>query len=200
MTFGVWLFRQVRVLFAPMTLTRWILALTVAAWVPCQAQDAPPPAAPADVQSMDAIMHAIYDVISGPAGPRDWNRFYSLFAPGGRLIPTGHHGGDSAATIHASTPQEYGQRAGEYFSKNGFYEHEIARTVDTYGAITQVFSTYASFHDKNDPKPFARGINSFQLFNDGKRWYVVTIYWDAERPGNPIPERYLKSRDAAQSR
>lgn len=199
MTLGVWLFRQLRVLFSRMNLTRWALALSVVASVPCQAQDTPPQAAPADVKSMDAIMHAIYDVISGPAGQRDWNRFYSLFVPGGRLIPTRHHGADSAATINVSTPEEYGKRAGDYFSKNGFYEHEISRKVDTYGAITQIFSTYASYHDAKDPKPFARGINSFQLFNDGKRWYVVTIYWDAERPDNPIPERYL-SRDAAQSK
>jgi hypothetical protein len=182
-----------------MTLTRWAFALSVLAAAPCRAQDAPPPAAPADVQSMDAIMHAIYDVISGPAGNRDWNRFYSLFAPGGRLIPTHHHGADSAATINAMTPQQFAQQAGEYFSKNPFYEREIAHTAETYGAITQDFSTYASFHEAKDAKPFARGINSFQLFNDGKRWYVVTIYWDAESPANPIPSKYL-SPDAARSK
>jgi hypothetical protein len=187
-----------------MTLTQWAAALSIIALVPAQAQNAAPPAdsippaAAADVNSMDAIMHAIYDVISGPAGQRDWRRFYSLFAPGARLIPTGR-GADSVPRITAMTPQAYAERAGAYFSKNGFYEHEIGRTVETYGAITQLFSAYASRHEANDPKPFARGINSFQLFNDGKRWYVVTIYWDAERPGNPIPEKYL-DRDAARSK
>jgi hypothetical protein len=178
------------------TLTRWAVALsTLVAPVPCQGQDAPPPpAAAADVQSIDAILHAKYDVLSGPAGPRDWNRFYSLFAPGARLIQTRHHGADSASTITVATPQEYAQRAGEYLSKNGFYEHAIARTVDTYGAITQIFSTYVSYRDAKDAKPFARGIDSFQLFNDGKRWYIVTVYWDAETPANPIPERYLNDR------
>ena len=188
-----------------MTPTRWAFALSMLALVPCRAQnatppaDSAPPAATADVQSMDAIMHAIYDVISGPAGERDWNRFYSLFAPGARLIPTRRAAPDSTPRVSAMTPREYAQVAGAYFSKNGFYEHEIGRTVETYGAITQIFSAYASLHEANDAKPFARGINSFQLFNDGKRWYVVTIYWDAERPGNPIPERYL-SRDAARSK
>jgi hypothetical protein len=56
-----------------------------------------------------------------------------------------------------------------------------------------VFDAYASRNAPGDAKPFARGINSFQLFNDGKRWYIVTIYWDAERPENPIPARYLHS-------
>jgi hypothetical protein len=194
MTFGIWRFRQTGVLFSRMTLTRWALALSsIVALVPCRAQDAPPPAKPADVQSQDAIMHAIYDVISGPGGsPRDWNRFLSLFVPGARLIPSRHHGGDSATTLTVLSPQDYVQRVSSRFEANGFFEKEVSHTSETYGAITQNFSTYESRHAANDEKPFARGINSFQLFNDGKRWYVVTIYWDAETPANPIPEKYLK--------
>ena len=142
-------------------------------------------AAPADVNSMDAILRALYDVISGPAGPRDWQRFRSLFVPGARLIPTRHDSTGHVSTA-VMTPKEYAQRAGHAFDRNAFYEREIARTANTFGAITQVFSTYASRRSP-DAAPFARGINSIQLFNDGTRWYVVTIYWDAERPGTTIP-------------
>jgi hypothetical protein len=78
--------------------------------------------------------------------------------------------------------------------KNGFHEREVARHVDQYGNIAQVFSTYASFHKSDDKDPFMRGINSFQLFNDGKRWWVVTIYWQAETKEVPIPAEYLKSK------
>ena len=173
-----------------MSLLRWATAASLIALAPCQAQSAPPAAA-ADVRSMDAIIHAYYDVISGPAGDRDWNRFYSLFVPGGRLVQTRRAGPDSTPRAVVMTPQEFAQRAGEYFAKNSFYEKEISHSVDTFGAITQRFSTYASLHAADDAKPFARGINSFQLFNDGKRWYVVTIYWDDEHPGNAIPARYL---------
>ena len=73
------------------------------------------------------------------------------------------------------------------------YESEKARTVDTYGSITQIFSTYESRHSPKD-KPFMRGINSFQLLNDGKRWWVMTIFWQHETPETPIPKRYLKNR------
>ena len=45
---------------------------------------------------------------------------------------------------------------------------------------------------KDDAKPFARGINSFQLLNDGSRWWIVTIYWEAEDAGHQLPEKYLK--------
>ncbi len=41
-----------------------------------------PTAKPSDVESVDAILKALYDVISGPAGQkRDWDRFRSLFLP-----------------------------------------------------------------------------------------------------------------------
>lgn len=162
-----------------------------------QAQGAPsgdsaaPPAAAADVKSATAVIHAAYDVISGPAGGRDWNRFYSLFAPGARLIRTLH---DSTGPAHLQpmTPHEFAKLAGEFFSKNPFYESEIGRESNTFGAVTQAFSAYQSKHAPGDAKPFARGINSFQLFNDGTRWYIVTIYWDDEqKSGATIPDRYL---------
>jgi hypothetical protein len=54
-----------------------------------------------------------------------------------------------------------------------------------------VFSTYEARQKADDPKPFMRGINSIQLFNDGKRWWVVSILWQSESPDNPLPEKYL---------
>jgi hypothetical protein len=73
-----------------------------------------------------------------------------------------------------------------------FYESEVSRKVEQFGAIAHVFSTYESRHAPEE-KPFSRGINSIQLFNDGKRWWVVTIFWDSERDGLALPEKYLKS-------
>jgi hypothetical protein len=154
---------------------------------------AAPAAAPADVQSVDAIIKTLYDVISGPAAQaRDWNRFRSLFAPGARLIPTGRRP-DGTASMRTMTPDEYATTVGPNLEKNGFFEVESARTTDAFGNIMHVFSTYESRRTAADPTPFARGINSIQLFKDGTRWWIVSIFWDSERPGNPIPEKYLKS-------
>ena len=156
------------------------------------ADSAPPRANPADVASVDAIITALYDVISGPAGQaRDWSRFRSLFVPGARLIPTIHPPGATPRTA-VMTPEQYAERAAAGFTRNGFFEREISRTADQFGSVTQLFSTYESRRAATDAKPFARGINSIQLFNDGTRWYVVTIFWDAERSDNPIPDKYLK--------
>lgn len=151
---------------------------------------------PADVSSLDAIMKAVYDVISGDAGKaRDWDRFNSLFVSGARLIPSRKNPQTGVVGARVLSPEEFRQRAEPNFAKMGFFEREKARRVEIYGSIAHVFSTYESFHSLSDPKPFARGINSFQLLNDGKRWWVVTIYWQAETPENPIPKQYLKSKN-----
>lgn len=152
----------------------------------------PPPAAnPADVASIDAILGALYDVISGPAGQaRNWDRFRSLFIPGARLIPSSPNA-EGKVVPRVLDPERYAARAAATLEKNGFFEQEISRKTDTFGTVTQVFSTYESRRKKEDPAPFARGINSIQLVNDGTRWWVVTIFWDSERPNNPIPAKYL---------
>ena len=149
---------------------------------------------PADVSSLDAVMRSVYDVISGDAGKaRDWDRFNSLFVSGARLIPTGKNAQTGIISARTYTPEEYRQRAEPFFAKEGFFEREKARRVEMYGNIAHVFSTYESFHSLSDKTPFARGINSFQLLNDGKRWWVVTIYWQAETAEAPIPKKYLKN-------
>jgi hypothetical protein len=76
--------------------------------------------------------------------------------------------------------------------KEGFFERESARKTEAFGQIAHVFSTYESRHAAEDAKPFQRGINSIQLMNDGKRWWIVTIFWQGEDEKNPLPEKYLK--------
>jgi hypothetical protein len=159
---------------------------------PAQATSSAPAANPADVATIDAAIAAVYDVISGPAGMRNWDRFRSLFAPGARLIANGvRPTGEVVSRV--MTVDDYAQRNGPFFEKNGFFEREFARHTDAFGNIAQVFSTYESRHAKDDAKPFQRGINSIQLMNDGKRWWIVTIFWQAEDEKNPLPQKYLKS-------
>jgi hypothetical protein len=154
------------------------------------AQSATPAARPADVDSMDAIMAAVYDVISGPKGQkRDWDRMRSLFVPGARLIPTRADTSGITKTSMLSV-DDYIQRATPALEGEGFFERETHRTVERFGAIAQVFSTYESRHAATDAKPFQRGINSFQLLFDGQRWWVVNIYWQAASAELPIPRQY----------
>ena len=155
---------------------------------------------PADVESIEAIIAAAYDVISGPVGKkRDWKRERLLFISGARLIPTAKAVTNDQGQVSDSNnlaPQildvdAYIARVEPYFATTGFYEMEVARRVEQFGQIAHVWSTYESRHDPNDAKPFMRGINSIQLFNDGSRWWILSIYWQHENPQHAIPEKYL---------
>lgn len=164
-----------------------------------------PAANPADVNSIESIIAALYDVISGPAGKkRDWDRFRSLFAPGARLIPTGFRRppgtapdapltGKEEYVARTLSPDDYIARSSKLLEERGFFEREIARRTEQYGHIAHAFSTYEARHKLDDAKPFQRGINSIQLMNDGKRWWVVSVFWEGETDKTPLPEKYLKS-------
>jgi len=146
----------------------------------------------ADVASEDAIVAALYEAISGPACQRrDWDRYLGLFAPGGRAIPKVAKG-DGTFGIRAETPEEYAATVKGSMEEFGFFEKEVSNVGESFNGIVHRFSTYESRRAANDTTPFARGINSFQLLNDGKRWWVVTVYWAGERPDAKIPDIYLK--------
>ena len=170
------------------------LVLACAAPAAAQTPPAPPPvdtAAPADVASPEAIVTALYDVISGDAGvERDWDRFRSLFHPTARLMPSGVNR-EGVGVARSITPEEYIERSGPMLMRDGFHEREIARRSERFGHMVHVWSTYDTVRSLSDPAPFMRGINSIQLFHDGSRWWVLSIYWLAESPTTPIPPEYL---------
>lgn len=166
---------------------------------PAPAADTAPASAaarPEDVKSMDAIIAALYEVISGDAGAqRDWDRFRTLFHPGARMIPTGRNAKTGKVGARLASPEEYIKANEGFLEGQGFHEQELGRHVDTYGTIAQVFSAYEARHKLTDDKPFLRGINSIQLLNDGNRWWVLTLAWAPETPENPLPERFTRKAE-----
>jgi len=143
------------------------------------------------VQTLDSTLETLYGVISGEKGvARNWELFKYLFKPDAKLIPSGKNKDGVIGARYLST-DDYIEASGKWLVDNGFFEKEINRIENTFGNITQVFSTYESFRSEADEKPFMRGINSIQLLNDGKRWWVINIYWMQETEENPIPAIYL---------
>lgn len=168
------------------TILTWGLgaSLTFLAASPALAQ-ANRDADPSDVSSIDAIIEAYYEVVSGPAGePADRARDMTLHIPDALVGLPGPDG-----LLNTMTLDGYHDLAGGPRSV-GFYEREIHRVVHRFGNVAQVFSTYES-SETPDGEPYARGINSIQLTWDGERWYVVSWIFDQERPDNPIPSEYL---------
>jgi hypothetical protein len=157
-----------------------------------QTQAVAPTANPQDVASVDAIVKALYDVISGPAGERDWNRFQALFTPQAsmRAVVTNKEG---VSRYMRFSPQEYQERNGAQFMKAGFFEEELGRQQTTFGEMAHVWSAYQYRFSQNEPVQ-QRGINSIQLVYEGGRWWVANILWNTEKPNNPIPAELVKKK------
>ncbi len=152
-----------------------------------------PKAKSADVESLDAIMKAFYEAPAGaPGQARDWDRYLSLFVPDARLIAARQGADGSAGAIFLPAP-DYVAANKTYFEKGGFQDKEVARRVESFGNMVQVWSTYESRHKAEDPAPYVRGINSIQLLKDTNRYWIVNVFWDYEKPDLTIPEKYLTS-------
>ena len=116
-----------------------------------------------------------------------------MYYPGARLIPTAKPGENDDLVPQILDVDGFIARVEPYFAQQGFYEKEISRRTEQFGHIAHVWSTYESRRNADDPEPFMRGINSIQLFHDGSRWWIVTIYWQQESSVDPIPAKYLKA-------
>ena len=156
---------------------------------PAQKTEAPPQAKEGDVDSIEHIVGALYSGISGPPGPRDWDRVRSLFYTGARLIPSRRDQNGKVTATNLSI-EEYITRSQPFLEKEGFFEAPVANRVESWDHLAHVWSTYESRHAKGDA-PFARGINSIELMNDGNRWWIITVYWEGEDKAHPLPEKYL---------
>jgi hypothetical protein len=148
----------------------------------------PPPLE--EFASMDTIIATLYGTISGPAGSRDWDRFRELFYPGARLLRT-VVSPEGAIGMSAMDVQDFIDFADPFLRQHPFYERELVRQVDQFGQIAQVFSSFESSTAQEGGDSLGRGINSVQLWFDGRRWWLMSMLWDDERPANPIPPQYL---------
>jgi hypothetical protein len=146
-----------------------------------------PAAKPEDVKSVGALITALYDVISGPAGqPRDWQRFRSLFYPGAQMMPVVK--GKTGVRAIPFTPEDYVAGNSEFFATHGFFEKETHRQAAGYGDLVTVQSAYETYETAGGPV-VARGVNSIQVFFDGQRWWVLNIAWtDEKAAGKPVPK------------
>lgn len=144
-----------------------------------------------DLSSIDNVIEALYDVISGDKGvKRDWDRMRNLFVENARLAPT-RINQEGVKDLRMMTVEDYITTSGAWLEENGFFEKEIHRVTEQYGSLVHLWSTYESYRTSEDDEPFARGINSIQLLEDEEGWKVVQIYWLSETPDNPIPAKYL---------
>jgi hypothetical protein len=160
---------------------------------PAPATATTPAPRPADVASVDALITALYAVISGPPGQaRDWDRMRSLFHPSARMEPIVRNPA-GGFTVRVLAPDDYVRGSGEMLTRHGFTERELTRRVERFGNLVHVWSTYEGrfTSDTAPTKEPIRGINSIQLAHDGSRWWILNLTWEAERADQRLPAEYL---------
>jgi hypothetical protein len=167
----------------------FIAAILIAFASNTQAQTPDFKADTADVNSIDGIVKAVYDVISGPAGQRDWARFRSLFKPTAQLNAKVFNPKGKLIFVQGGV-EEYIANVDEYFTLNGFFEKEIGREVQQYLDIAQVFSAYDARLATNQVT-YHRGINALQLVYDQNRWWIANMLYNMESVKTPLPNDLL---------
>jgi hypothetical protein len=150
-----------------------------------------PAADPADVATPEAVIVALYEVISGPAElqqERNWDRLRSLLAPRAAFRLVRWLGNDGVAhDLREWNAEAFIEVARSAWRETGFWEREVWSRTDGFGNIAHVLSTYESRVGSSDTEPVSRGVNSFQLIRTAGRWWLVSTVWDIEAPGNEIP-------------
>ena len=142
---------------------------------------------PFDPTDIGAVIDAMYAMISGPQGPRDWALQAEIFHPDARQMRT-WVGEDRRPNIKIMDPAAYQADVETFFAAHDFYEVEIGRRIDVFGNMAQVWSAYEARTEPGDTPPERRGINSIQLYCEADgRWRIVSMIWDNERPGLALP-------------
>lgn len=152
-----------------------------------------PSADPADVGTIEGVVAAYYDVISGPAGsPRQWRRDSTLYTSGATFVAMRQSGGKPAAEL--MTPEEFRRAFNADLVEKGFFETEIGRRIERFGNVAQVRSVYETRRAANGPL-LGRGVNYLLLYWDGARWWITGAVWDDERPDSKLPRSWIGRRE-----
>lgn len=138
-----------------------------------------------DVSTIEGIVTASYETISGgPGVPRQWGRDRTLFDPNSRSVAIHVDAKTGTIKTESMTEQDFADRSDASIVKQGFTEREIKHVIKRYGNVATVLSSYEGSMAN---RVIERGVNIFQLYFDGKRWWILSMVWDEERPDNPIP-------------
>lgn len=142
-----------------------------------------------DVVSVKSLTAAYYDCVSGPIGEtRDFDRLRNLFHPNAQLTYSYWSEEEKQNKLMHMDIEGYIEKL-DYLDKKGFYEEELFSKSETYGSIIQTISTYKFWME--DKTAEGRGFSSYNLFYDGNRYWIISMFWMMESEKYPIPEKYL---------
>ncbi len=136
------------------------------------AQDADPN----DVNTIDNIMRAYYEVVSGPAGEKgDYERDKTLHHADAWIAIAGLDAEGKPTVTTMKLEDFYGDNAPR---EQNFFEWETDRQIRRSGNMVSVWSSYASSRERVGGEAFTRGVNTITLWWDGDRWWVMNWMFD----------------------
>lgn len=142
-----------------------------------------------DVETIDGIMKAYYEVVSAPAGEaRNWERDRSLHHPDAQVAIV-RSTQDGSPLIRIMTLGDFHEASGAV-TEAGFFEYEIHRVVQRHGHVVHVWSTYEWKTEMGGPVG-GQGVNTVQMVHDGNRWWITSWMYDGTREAPPVPNEYL---------
>jgi len=145
---------------------------------------------PEDVSSIDGIVKAYYEVVSGPAGKdREWGRDATLYTPGIRFIIFSE-GKDGKTVARSLSHQEFVNESDPAMKGKAFYEHEVHRITHRVGNVVRVLCTAEQQFEPGGPVK-GQSIDSLEMYWDGTRWWIASAnIWEL-KPGQPLPKDFL---------
>lgn len=152
-------------------------------------------AGPEDWASPEAIVHALYEVISADAGEtRDWNRYRALFFDDARFAVAM----DSriASGIIAMGNEEMVAQTESAYGSTGYHEQGLVTRVEQHGRMASVMSIFEVRLRRDDAQPLMRGLNHFQVLNDGERWWIISSVGVIESESSPLPAEFVAATNA----
>ena len=138
-----------------------------------------------DVESVDAIINAYYDVVSGASNaPWEFERDKYIHSQNAVITRLDENGKAESHTLEA-----------EYVPiglspKEDFHEIELKRIVSKYGNIAQVWS---AFEIRTDPKTETnnRGLNNIQLHYENGRWFIDSWTCEMESENSSVVTDFM---------
>jgi len=128
------------------------------------------------------ITRRLYEVISQPAGERDWESVRHFYHPRATMVRTGL-GEDGRPFVLAMSFDEYVDNATAMLEGIVFSEVEVSQDATVFGNVARVASIYEFEYRAGDEVRRGRGVNFFNFVNEGTGWKIMNIVWDNERDG-----------------
>lgn len=144
---------------------------------------------PEDVSTIDGMVRAYYEVVSGPAEKkREWGRDATLYVPGIRFLIFGEDK-NGKTTVRTLTHQEFVDESEAAMAGKAFYEREAHRIAHRVGNVVHVFCT-AEQKSSPDGQITGRSIDSLEMYWDGMRWWIASAnIWEVGKKS--LPKEFL---------